>query len=149
MGADFFAGSSHPGAAAQVARAKQLYAKASVDFHSAFFDSGKGFYGSGLQTEQAMPLYLDIVPADVKAKVLAYTINDIQVTNTGHTTSGIIGIKVRAHACRAADSPAACAHSHLPIARARSACSRCWRVRGARTWRWTCSSRTPTPPTAT
>jgi hypothetical protein len=33
------------------------------------------------------------VPADVKAAVLAYTINDIQVTHVGHTTSGIIGIK--------------------------------------------------------
>jgi hypothetical protein len=56
MAQSFFAGSSHPGAADQVARATRVFAAAAKDFHTAFFDAANGFYGSGLQTEQAMPL---------------------------------------------------------------------------------------------
>ena len=64
----------------------------SADFHAAFFDAAHGWYGSGMQTEQALPLYLGIVPADVKPAVVAHTIADLRAHGM-HTTSGIIGIK--------------------------------------------------------
>ena len=70
--------------------------------HSAFFDAGKGYYGSGLQSEQALPLYLGVVPAAVRQKVLDYLVHDIEVTHGGHTTAGIVGIKCTLEALSAA-----------------------------------------------
>jgi len=93
MGADFWAGSSVPGAAAQAARCTSLFARGAKDFHKAWYKPDKGYYANGMQTEQAMALYLDIVPADLKAAVLNYTIHDVMVTHRKHTTTGIIGIK--------------------------------------------------------
>ena len=75
------------------ARLASLHARAAADFHATFYDAAKGYYGSGLQTEQSMPLYLGIVPAALKSKVFDHLVHDIEVTNGGHTTSGIIGIK--------------------------------------------------------
>jgi alpha-L-rhamnosidase len=93
MGVDLFAGSDHPDAPAASERCASLFKRAAAEFHSAFFNASAGFYGSGLQTEQALPLYLGIVPGSVKEALLAYTVNDILVTHGRHTTSGIIGIK--------------------------------------------------------
>merc|ERR1712216_391732 len=92
MGAEFFAASSHPDAEAQAQRCSALFDKLAAEFHGAFYNP-QGHYKSGLQTEQAMPLYLGIVPDDVRGKVLNYTVNDIVNTHGTHTTSGIIGIK--------------------------------------------------------
>ena len=93
MGADFFGGSRAAGAAAQAARCRTLLAVAAAAFHSAFFDAARGYYGSGLQTEQVLPLRLGIVPEPLKAQVLAYPVDDIVRTHGRHTTSGILGIK--------------------------------------------------------
>ena len=89
MGADFFGGSSAAGAAAQAARCRALFAAAAADFHVAFFDAAKGYYGSGLQTEQVLPLRLGIVPEPLKAQVLAHTIDDIVHTHSRRLTSAI------------------------------------------------------------
>lgn len=65
-----------------------------AEFHTAFFNTASGFYGSGLQTEQAFGLWLNAPPSqDVYDKVLAYFINDIMVTQKVHPTTGIIGWK--------------------------------------------------------
>ena len=101
-GADFFGASSHPDGAGRAQRCKDLFAKAAADFHRAFFNATMGYYGTGLQTEQAMPLYLGIVPAGVLPAVISHTISDIEVTHQKHTTSGIIGIKAMLDALTAA-----------------------------------------------
>jgi alpha-L-rhamnosidase len=93
MGSEFFAASSVVGAAAQAARCSELFSKAAADFHSTWWVSEQGYYANGLQTEQAMALYLDIVPSGLKAGLLDYVVHDIMVTHNKHTTSGIIGIK--------------------------------------------------------
>jgi alpha-L-rhamnosidase len=90
MGSEFFAGAGY---AADAKRCADLYAKVKLEYHATFYDAQQGYYKSGLQTEQAMPLYLGVIPGEAKAAVLNYTMHDIQVTNTMHTTSGIIGIK--------------------------------------------------------
>ena len=53
----------------QAARCAALFDKVAPLFHAAFYDAGHGWYGSGLQTEQALPLYLDIVPAAEKVRL--------------------------------------------------------------------------------
>ena len=93
MGEAIFSAVPSRAEAARRARLASLHARAAADFHATFYDAAKGYYGSGLQTEQSMPLYLGIVPAAVKSKVFDHLVHDIEVTNGGHTTSGIIGIK--------------------------------------------------------
>jgi len=92
MGASFFNISDLPAGPARAARCALLLRRAAADFHSAFFNASTGYYGTGLQTEQALPLYLGIVPKEVLPRVLNHTIADI-AQHGGHTTSGIIGIR--------------------------------------------------------
>lgn len=93
LGIDIFQYSDHPESDSQVKRLAELRSKISPEFHDSFFNFTSGVYMSGLQTEQVLPLYLDVVPSEVQDSVLSHLINDIQITQLGHTTSGIIGIK--------------------------------------------------------
>ena len=93
MGQTFFAGSPAAGAAARARRCAWLFARAATDFHDAFFDEERGMYGSGLQTEQALPLFLGIVPEHLRQGVIKVAVDDIVHAHDMHTTSGIIGIK--------------------------------------------------------
>ena len=93
LGLDIFQNSYHPDAAYQVQRLTELQSKISPEFHDTFFNSSSGVYLSGLQTEQALPLYLGVVPSSVRDSVLSKLVEDIQMTQKNHTTSGIIGIK--------------------------------------------------------
>jgi len=93
LGIDIFQFSDHPDSDSQMNRLKELRAIISPEFHDVFYNSTTGVYKSGLQTEQALPLYLDVVPSELQDSVLSNLINDIQITQEGHTTSGIVGIK--------------------------------------------------------
>ncbi len=62
-------------------------------FHARFFDREKGFYGNGSQYSQIWPLYLGIVPEDVRANVLGYLVRDILEKRHGHLATGILGTK--------------------------------------------------------
>jgi alpha-L-rhamnosidase len=93
LGIDIFQFSDHPDSDSQMNRLKELRAKISPEFHNVFYNSTTGVYKSGLQTEQALPLYLDVVPSELQDSVLSTLINDIQIRQEGHTTSGIVGIK--------------------------------------------------------
>lgn len=93
MGRALFAGSAAAGAAARAQRCAWLFQRVAADFHASFFDPERGVYGTGLQTEQALPLLLGIVPSKLRAKVVDYAVDDIVNTNGMHTTSGILGIK--------------------------------------------------------
>eukprot|EP00939_MAST-03C_sp_MAST-3C-sp1_P000379 g379.t1 len=88
LGAEFFDAAGYKDDALHCT---SMFESVSKEFHDAFWN--ETHYLSGLQAEQALPLYLDIVPDDVKDQVLNYTVNDIVVTNDVHTTCGIIGIK--------------------------------------------------------
>ncbi|KAG7347499.1 alpha-L-rhamnosidase [Nitzschia inconspicua] len=93
LGMDIFRNSPHPDAPFMLRRLTELFTKTAPEFHDSFYNVTTGVYMSGLQTEQALPLYLGVVPDDVEQSVLNHLISDIEVTNGGHTTSGIIGIK--------------------------------------------------------
>lgn len=93
LGIDIFLSSDHPDSRAQVLRLTKLQRKVSPEFHTAFYNESSGVYLSGLQTEQALPLYVDAVPDEVKDSILSHLVDDIRITNNGHTSSGIVGIK--------------------------------------------------------
>jgi alpha-L-rhamnosidase len=93
LGMKIFRHSYHPEAGAQHDRLEKILSKVSDEYHDAFYNTTSGMYMSGLQTEQALSLYLGVVPTDLKDSVLSSLISDIEVTNNVHTTSGIIGIK--------------------------------------------------------
>jgi alpha-L-rhamnosidase len=93
LGIDIFRYSNHPDSESQLNRLIELRSKISPEFHDTFFNSTSGVYMSGLQTEQVLPLYLGVVPHELKASILSSLIDDIQIKQEGHTTSGIVGIK--------------------------------------------------------
>ena len=93
LGIDIFRYSTHPDSESQLKRLIELQTKIVPEFHDAFFNSTSGVYMSGLQTEQALALYLGVVPHELQASILSNLINDIQIKHKVHTTSGIVGIK--------------------------------------------------------
>ena len=61
-------------------------------FNSRFLDSKTGRYDFGSQACEAFPLYLDLVPADERARVLNALVGDV-AAHDGHLTTGIFGTK--------------------------------------------------------
>ena len=61
-------------------------------FHRRFFNAGRGFYDTGSQTAQAMPLALGMVPDAERARVLAHLIADVRGRDN-HITAGDVGFR--------------------------------------------------------
>lgn len=93
LGAELFGASLHTDAAREEKRCSSLVSKLSAEYHEAFFNTTTGVYMAGLQTEQALSLYLGLTPASVRSNVVTQLLQDIQITQSNHTTSGIVGIK--------------------------------------------------------
>ena len=62
-------------------------------FNARFLHPETGVYDTGTQTSQAAPLYLGIVPGEVRDRVVERLIDDIEGPNTGHISTGIFGTK--------------------------------------------------------
>lgn len=67
-------------------------ARIKAAFNREFFDPGTGTYATGSQTAQAMPLVLDLVPPDQRARVLDALVRDIRAHGNG-TTAGDVGYR--------------------------------------------------------
>ena len=83
------------GAKTAAANATAARKKGGKQFYDTWYNASKSCFNACLQSENSYALWLgaDVVPAaDVQA-IATQTVNDVLVTNTGHTTSGIIGIK--------------------------------------------------------
>lgn len=72
------------------ARYDALAKKTAEAFNRRFWDAGHGWYDRGSQTANAMPLALDIVPAERRAQVLAHIVADIH-SHGDHVTTGEVG----------------------------------------------------------
>ncbi len=70
---------------------RELRASVADAFNKRFFDPEKCSYGNGSQFSNAFPLYLGIVPADRRDRVLANLIESIEVKHKGHLSTGFIG----------------------------------------------------------
>ena len=62
-------------------------------FHATFYDAGAGCYGNGSQFSQVWPLYLGIVPEEVRDGVVATLVKNIVEEKAGHLATGILGTK--------------------------------------------------------
>ena len=58
-------------------------------FNKRYYDPAKKSYGSGSQTSNALPLYLDMVPKEDRAKVLESLVSDIKAHGTRLTTGDV------------------------------------------------------------
>jgi len=77
---------------ATAARMRALAAALAIEFNASFLTSDQSNYGSGLQTENAIALWLGLVPAAAQPKVLASLVASI-VENKHHVTTGILGTR--------------------------------------------------------
>ena len=62
-------------------------------YNKTYLNTETGNYNDGSQMANAFPLYLGIVPENMKQKVLDNLVNDIVVNNSTHLTTGVLGTK--------------------------------------------------------
>ena len=62
-------------------------------YNKEYLDLNTGNYLSGTQMDNAFPLFLGLVPEELKAKVLENLVVDIVKTNDTHLTTGVLGTK--------------------------------------------------------
>lgn len=58
-------------------------------FNARYLDNAKGTYGTGSQTSNALPLFLDMVPADKRQQVLGALVADIKAHGNRLTTGDV------------------------------------------------------------
>lgn len=62
-------------------------------YHAKYFNPVSGNYTDGSQMANAFPLFLGLVPENEKLRVLDNLVRDIEVTNSNHLTTGVLGTK--------------------------------------------------------
>jgi alpha-L-rhamnosidase len=62
-------------------------------FNEEFFDPERGVYTTGTQTANALPLFLDMVPKDLRRKVSDNLFKDVLFEHNTHVTTGFIGLR--------------------------------------------------------
>jgi alpha-L-rhamnosidase len=62
-------------------------------FHRAFYSPYSGAFGSGSQTSFVLPLFLDMVPENLRSTAMSDLTADIVYSNNTHLTTGILGAK--------------------------------------------------------
>ncbi|MBV5313103.1 MAG: family 78 glycoside hydrolase catalytic domain [Prolixibacteraceae bacterium] len=72
---------------------RKLAADIRDKYNKTYLNSETGNYSDGSQMANAFPLYLRIVPEDLKQKVLDNLVNDVVVNNSTHLTTGVLGTK--------------------------------------------------------
>jgi len=72
---------------------RALQAQIRDGFHRRFYNAERKYYGEGTQTAQALALFLDMAPKDVRGAVGGYLRNDITYYHDTHLTTGIVGTK--------------------------------------------------------
>lgn len=72
-------------------RWKKLAADFKKAFNDRFLDRDKGQYDNGTQTSCVLPLAFGLVPEDMKAKIFAKLVANIENVTKGHIGTGLIG----------------------------------------------------------
>jgi alpha-L-rhamnosidase len=62
-------------------------------FNRAFLDRSEGVYGTGTQTSFALPLAFGLAPPDVRDRVIARFVDEIEVNCDSHLSVGLIGMQ--------------------------------------------------------
>ncbi|HSC55055.1 MAG TPA: glycoside hydrolase family 78 protein [Phnomibacter sp.] len=66
--------------------------KAKLAFHKKYYHE-EGYYGENTLTDNLLPVYFGMVPADCKEKVWKQLAHIVEVTNNGHLSCGLVGIQ--------------------------------------------------------
>jgi alpha-L-rhamnosidase len=80
------------GRAADAKRYAEDASRVKASFNRRFFDPAASVYATGSQTAQAMPLVLDLVPEEYRARVLQALVGDVRAHGNG-TTAGDVGYR--------------------------------------------------------
>jgi len=62
-------------------------------YNMTYLNTETGNYNDGSQMANSFPLYLGIVPDEIKKKVMGNLVNDIVVRNSTHLMTGVLGTK--------------------------------------------------------
>jgi len=81
------------GRAADVKAYTELESRIREAINKTFFDGGREVYANGTQTANAMALYMNLVPAEHRNKVLGRLTDDIVYHHDTHLTTGIHGVR--------------------------------------------------------
>jgi len=81
------------GKQAEAERYGKLAADIRTAFHKKFFNPDLNSYGSGSQTSNILPLFLNLPPDDVRGASMGRLRNDIVYGHNTHMTTGIVGAK--------------------------------------------------------
>ena len=72
---------------------KQLAEKIKTGFNKKYLNKSGAFYGENKLTENILPLYFGIVPADKQKDVFNAVTETIEKKNNGHLSTGLIGVQ--------------------------------------------------------
>ena len=72
-------------------RWEKLAAGFKTAFNDKFLDRDKGQYSNGTQTSCVLPLAFGLVPDDMKAKIFAHLVYQIENVTHGHIGTGLVG----------------------------------------------------------
>lgn len=75
-------------------RYKALSAKIKVAFNNKFLNKTTFQYGNNTVTANLLPMYYDMVPAELKAQVFKNMEDKILIENKGHISTGVIGTQM-------------------------------------------------------
>ncbi len=81
------------GNAADAERFGKLEKEITATYNQKYFNPATGNYLSGTQMDNAFPLFLNVIPEAQKSKVLKNLVDDIEVANRTHLTTGVLGTK--------------------------------------------------------
>lgn len=62
-------------------------------FHDKFYNKKGNYYGSKKLTENILPLYFNMIPAEYEEAVLETIRDIIMIENNGHLSSGLVGVQ--------------------------------------------------------
>jgi alpha-L-rhamnosidase len=72
---------------------RNLSGKIKEKFNKTYLNIETANYNDGSQMANSFPIYLGIVPENLKSRVLGNLVNDIVVKNNVHLTTGVLGTK--------------------------------------------------------
>jgi alpha-L-rhamnosidase len=81
------------GNSADAASYSQLATEIKDAFNKEFFDPKTGNYAGGTQTANALPLFLDMTPKDLRRKVSDNLFKSVLFEHNTHVTTGFIGLR--------------------------------------------------------
>ncbi|HKJ68142.1 MAG TPA: family 78 glycoside hydrolase catalytic domain [bacterium] len=81
------------GKSGDVDKYQQLAEDIKDAFNDRFFNASTNQYGTGSQTSNAFPLYLDMIPEGHNQAVLQHLVDNVMQEHNGHLTTGILGTK--------------------------------------------------------